>query len=191
MISDWHSAGSSAISVALGGILTELHLLERAREVVRYSLSGPSNRRHQSLIQIASGCFHLHSGELLFNQLIGMSGTSLLRARVPELLEKSFARIADILEIQHLSPAEQVREIVQVPMRELTTKIGRQIPLGPMVDGDFIPEITSFKSLTNDAEVVRLFPGIFHCKRVIMGDSKMDVSYPDGLSVLETLLINI
>ncbi|KAJ5636954.1 Alpha/Beta hydrolase protein [Penicillium longicatenatum] len=122
----------------------------------------------------ASGCFHLHSNELLFHQLIGMSGTSLLRARTPEMLEKSFARIADIFEIQDLSPAEQVQRILEVPMSELTAKVGRQIPLGPMVDGDFIPEITTFKTLADDAEVKRLFPGIQHCRRIIMGDCQMD-----------------
>ncbi|PLB35005.1 Alpha/Beta hydrolase protein [Aspergillus candidus] len=122
----------------------------------------------------ASGCFHLHSNEPLFNQLIGMSGTSLLRARTPELLEKSFARIADIFGTQDLSPAEQVQRVLEVPMSELTAKVGRRIPLGPMVDGDFIPEITTFKTLADDAEVKRLFPGIQHCKRVIIGDCQMD-----------------
>ncbi|OQE42964.1 hypothetical protein PENCOP_c003G00472 [Penicillium coprophilum] len=122
----------------------------------------------------ASGCFHLHSKEVLFTQLIAMSGTSLLRARTPELLEKSFAKFADIFGIQDLSPAEQIQKILEIPISELTAKAGRQILLGPMLDGDLIPEITTFKTLADDAEVKKLFPGIQHCKRLIMGDCQMD-----------------
>ncbi|KAF7588246.1 hypothetical protein BBP40_005968 [Aspergillus hancockii] len=59
-------------------------------------------------------------------------------------------------------------------MSELTAKVGRQIPLGPMVDGDYISEITTFKALADDAEVKRLFPGIQHCRRYIMGNCQMD-----------------
>ncbi|KAJ5779251.1 Alpha/Beta hydrolase protein [Penicillium paradoxum] len=122
----------------------------------------------------ASGCFHLHSDEPLFHRLISMSGTSLLRARRPELLEKSFSRIVDIFGWNNLSPGEQVQELLDLPMDELRAKVGRQIPIGPMVDGDIIPEITTFQTLANDAEVKRVFPGIEHCKKIIMGDCQMD-----------------
>ncbi|KAL2783217.1 Alpha/Beta hydrolase protein [Aspergillus keveii] len=122
----------------------------------------------------ASGCFHLHSAKPLFQQLISMSGTSLLPARSPELLEKSFDRITQIFGMQDLPPTEQVKRLLAMPMHDLRSKVGRQIPVGPMVDGDLIPGITKFSTLANDAEVKMLFPGIEHCKRILVGDCAMD-----------------
>ncbi|KAL3464916.1 Alpha/Beta hydrolase protein [Aspergillus heterothallicus] len=122
----------------------------------------------------ASGCFHLHSSEPLFQQLISMSGTSLLPARRPELLERSFGKITQIFGTQDLSPADQVRSLLATPMHELRLKIGRQIPVGPMVDGDLIPETTKFKTVASDVEAKILFPGMKHCKRILVGDCAMD-----------------
>ncbi|KAF9894102.1 hypothetical protein FE257_009075 [Aspergillus nanangensis] len=121
----------------------------------------------------ASGCFHLHSSEPLFHQLIAMSGTSLLRPRSPELLEKSFGRVVEALGLQHHSPEEQVQRLSRVSMDELREKAGRQIPLGPMIDGDIIPRATTYPDL-GDQEASELFPGIHHCKRILMGDCQSD-----------------
>lgn len=104
-----------------------------------------------------------------------MSGTSLLRARSPELLERSFARVTDIFGINDLSGQEQVQHLLQLPIHELRAQLGRQLPLGPMVDGDMIHETTTFQALAGRSGFERLFPGAGHCKRILVGDCQMDV----------------
>lgn len=128
------------------------------------------------LISTASGCFHLHSADPLFHQFISMSGTSILRARSPELLQRSFDRVAEIFGTNDLSPQEQVQHLLNVPVGELRGKLGRQIPLGPMVDDDMIHETTTFQALAQRSDFERLFPGAGRCKRVLVGDCQMDVS---------------
>lgn len=110
-----------------------------------------------------------------------MSGTSLLRARRPELLEGSFGKIVNIFGWQNLPPAEQVQKLLNVPMDELRAKVGRQVPIGPMVDEDIIPEVTTFQNLADDTEVKRVFPGIESCTKIIVGDCQMDVSWSKSL----------
>ncbi|KAE8383735.1 Alpha/Beta hydrolase protein [Aspergillus bertholletiae] len=143
----------------------------------------------------ASGCFHLHSDEPLFHQFISMSGTSLLRARKPALLENSFATITNIFGTGDLPPREQVQNLVDLPLDELRAKVGRHIPIGPMLDGDFISEVTTFKALVNDDNTKRLFPGIYSCKRILVGDCQMDATplaarLANRTDVLSNTLIN-
>ncbi|BCS25481.1 uncharacterized protein APUU_50192S [Aspergillus puulaauensis] len=121
----------------------------------------------------ASACFHLHSAEPLFNQLIGMSGTSLLRPRPPQLLEESFQQVVEGLGVQSASPEEQIRTLLEISLDQLRDHAGPRIPLGPMVDGDIIPRATTYQELS-EGEPERLFPGIAHCKRIIMGDCQSD-----------------
>lgn len=104
-----------------------------------------------------------------------MGGTSISRPRPPELLEKSFARVSEVLGVKNSSPEEQVHTLVHISLDEIRTKVGRQIPIGPMLDGDIIPIPTTFKALGNEEEAISLFPGISHCKRIIMSDCQMDV----------------
>lgn len=105
-----------------------------------------------------------------------MGGTSLLRPQRAELLETSFGRVAEVLGAKQLSPEEQVQKLLTVPMSEIREKVGRQIPIGPMLDGDMIPVQTTFEGLADSKEVRRVFPGIAHCKRILIGDCQMDVS---------------
>ncbi len=111
-----------------------------------------------------------------------MSGTSLLRARSPEVLERSFARVTDIFGINDLTPQEQVQHLLKVPIDDLRARVGRQVPLGPMVDGDMIHETTTFQALAGRSDFERLFPGAGHCQRILVGDCQMDVSIHTYLS---------
>lgn len=104
-----------------------------------------------------------------------MSGTSLLRPRPPQLLEKSFQQVVEGLGVQSASPEEQIRTLLEISLDQLRDHAGPLIPLGPMVDGDIIPRATTYQELS-EGEPERLFPGIAHCKRIIMGDCQSDVS---------------
>lgn len=130
----------------------------------------------------ASGCFHLHSEEPLFHQLISISGTSLLLARRPEHIQRSFDRVTEIFGIKDSFPHEQIQQLLQAPMSELRAKVGRQIPLGPMVDGDMVHETTTYQALADPSDFKKIFPGTSHCKRILVGDCQMDVSHSTSFS---------
>lgn len=103
-----------------------------------------------------------------------MSGTSLLRPRPAQLLEKSFRQVVEGLGVQSSSSKEQIRTLLDISMDQLREHAGPQVSLGPMVDGDIIPRATTYQELS-EGEPERLFPGIAHCKRIIMGDCQGDV----------------
>lgn len=88
----------------------------------------------------------------------------------------SFDRVTEIFGTRDLSPQEQVQQLLAVPISELRAKVGRQVPLGPMVDGDLIHELTTYQGLAEPSDFTRIFPGTGHCKRIIVGDCQMDVS---------------
>ena len=85
--------------------------------------------------------------------------------------------MTEIFGTKNLCPHEQVQQLLQVSNSELRAKVGRQIPLGPMVDGDMIHETTTYQALAGRSDFRRIFPGAGHCKRIIVGDCQMDVSH--------------
>ncbi|KAK4683063.1 hypothetical protein QC764_121820 [Podospora pseudoanserina] len=122
----------------------------------------------------ASGTFHLHSKEPLFNQLISMSGSSLVKAKQPELAEGSFKRALQLLDISETDETAQVQRLLTVPMEDIREKIARKVPMAPIVDGDLIPRTTSYAQMADPARTAELFPGMQWCKRIMFGDCKMD-----------------
>ncbi|KAB5580885.1 Alpha/Beta hydrolase protein [Coniochaeta sp. 2T2.1] len=127
----------------------------------------------------ASGCFHLHSTDALFSQLISMSGTSLIKAKQPEAAERSFKTAMQLFSSSEpgtvpSSNEAQVRRLLTAPMDEIRDKIGRKVPLGPLVDGGLIPRATSYALMADDAEAAKLFPGMQWCRRIMIGDCQMD-----------------
>ncbi|KAK4447163.1 Alpha/Beta hydrolase protein [Podospora aff. communis PSN243] len=125
----------------------------------------------------ASGCFHLHSPEPLFSQLITMSGTSLIKAKPLEGAERSFQTAIQLLnpaEASSLSNTAQVQLLLDTPMADIRDKIGRKVPLGPVVDGEMIPRANSFVLMANPTEAEQTIPGTKWCKRILMGDCQMD-----------------
>jgi carboxylesterase type B len=126
----------------------------------------------------ASGTFHLHSTEPLFHQLIAMSGSSLVKAKQPEVAERSFNMALQLLGTaeEKLGPSEKVKQFLKAPMEDIREKIGRKVPMAPIVDGDLIPRATSYSMMSEAAGTAELFPGIKWCKRIMVGDCGMDVS---------------
>jgi len=126
----------------------------------------------------ASGTFHLHSAVPLFSQLIAMSGSSLVKAKQPEVAEKSFNAALDLLgrAAEGMSDAEKVERFLTASMEDVREKIGRKVPITPIVDGELIPQATSYSLMADAAETAKLFPGIEWCKRIMVGDCQMDVS---------------
>ncbi|KAH7116555.1 Alpha/Beta hydrolase protein [Dactylonectria estremocensis] len=122
----------------------------------------------------ASGFFHLHHPEPLFHQFVAMSGSSQQRLRRVEQADTAYTSVLEALDAMELPPKQQIDVLLETPINDFLAKVGRRFPIGPLIDGDSIPVGTTFRSLRDKDEVVKLFPGLRHCKRVIIGDCQMD-----------------
>ncbi|BEJ06734.1 hypothetical protein CcaverHIS641_0400030 [Cutaneotrichosporon cavernicola] len=128
----------------------------------------------------ASGTFLMHSEEPLFSQFIGMSGSSLVKAKPMALAERSFAAALELLATDGAPVPSggkaQVQRYLDASMEDIREKIGRKVPMAPLIDGDLIPRATTYAALADKREALKLFPGMKWCKRVLVGDCQMDGS---------------
>ncbi|CAK7237570.1 hypothetical protein SBRCBS47491_010024 [Sporothrix bragantina] len=106
---------------------------------------------------------------------VAMSGSSLQRLRCVAQADASFDSVVGVIEATELPRGEQqLQAVLKAPKADLVTKVGRRFPMGPLLDDDIIPEATTYKVLRDRDALTRLFPGLHHCKRVMMGDCQMD-----------------
>jgi len=104
-----------------------------------------------------------------------MSGSSLVKAKPLAGAERTFKLAAGFLGAGGDTEETQVQTLLNASMQDIRDKIGRKVPLGPVVDGDMIPQATTYSALADEAKALKLFPGIKRCKRVFFGDCQMDV----------------
>ncbi|KIX92996.1 uncharacterized protein Z520_11269 [Fonsecaea multimorphosa CBS 102226] len=122
-----------------------------------------------------SGFYHLHNPGPYFHQFVSMSGTALLRPRPTAAVHISFQRICEALGAKDEdSPRVKVNRLVNTPSEDFVTRTARPYILGPIVDEEIIPRVTTFESLREEAEFVKLFPGVLQCKRLLIGDCQFD-----------------
>ena len=126
-------------------------------------------------VRKASGFFHLHQQQPLFHQLVVMSGSPLLRPKSAQLVAESFKRAARALGTEYLGENEQLEALARGPTPTLIEKVGRNLSVGPIVDGEVIPELATFDKLRLADDVRRLFPGQRQTTRILIGDCKADV----------------
>lgn len=105
-----------------------------------------------------------------------MSGSSQQRLRRAEQAETAYTSVLKALNPGELPPKQQIDLLLETPIEDFLAKVGRRFPMGPLIDGDSIPAGTTFRSLRSPDELVKLFPGLHNCKRIVMGDCQMDVS---------------
>ncbi|KAL5610357.1 hypothetical protein FOVSG1_005038 [Fusarium oxysporum f. sp. vasinfectum] len=121
--------------------------------------------------------FHIHSEEPLFHQVVAMSGSSQQGLKPVETSVASYQSVAKALGVTDLPPKEQMQRIIKTPIEAFMASVGRKFPLGPLVDSDTIPAVTTYKALTDGDEFLKLLPGLNHCERLMMGDCQMDVRH--------------
>ena len=119
-----------------------------------------------------------------------MAGTSILRPRSKQLVENAFTQIAILLGAGDRSPEEQLHVLLTTPAEPFVETVGRKFNLGPIVDGDIIPAMTSYEALTSREKVLELFPGLQKCRSIMIGDCEFDVSVPYRVCNPEHQLIN-
>lgn len=84
-----------------------------------------------------------------------MGGTSLLRPRTLHAIQESFNSILETLGAKNDTPEEQLDKLLTTPVREFAENLGRNYALGPIVDDNIIPEMTSYESLGDKNHLVR------------------------------------
>jgi len=105
-----------------------------------------------------------------------MSGSSILRPRRLELLEKSFKSLVSELGVGDAPSALKVQKLLEPVDAGYMAKFARKYSVGPIVGGEIIPYLTTYESLTDPVQALKIFPGIYHCKRILVGDCQFDVS---------------
>lgn len=84
--------------------------------------------------------------------------------------------VTKALGLESLSPAEQVRALLEMPAADLEAKLRNvPAPVCSVVDGDVIRGVTTYDVLSKAQEVDRLFPGIRSVKDVLLGSCQFDV----------------
>ncbi|KUI72129.1 Neuroligin-4, Y-linked [Cytospora mali] len=123
----------------------------------------------------ASGFYHLHSTEPLFNQLVAFGGSPMLRPFPLEVAEIAYSIITNVLGLDGLPPAEQVKSLLAIPATQLSAKLaGVAIPISAVVDGDIVPSEATYAGLANTEALKTLFPGTEWCKTIMVGDGQLD-----------------
>lgn len=106
-----------------------------------------------------------------------MSGTSLLPPRRIGLLQNAYKTLASELATGSASIQYQVQRILEAANNGSLGDLTRGYGLGPVVDGDLVQGDTSYSCLASREEALKRFPGMHHCKRILIGDCEMDVSF--------------
>ncbi|KAK5045738.1 hypothetical protein LTR84_008830 [Exophiala bonariae] len=119
-----------------------------------------------------AGNIHLQSNEPLFEQYISMSGTAFSRPRRPEVGQKAYDSLVKGLGVAEASPYEQARKLLSEV--ENMGDQARRYNLGPTVDGDIVPEALVFRNQVEPESALKTFPGLRHCRRILVGDCQFD-----------------
>ena len=90
-------------------------------------------------------------------------------------MAESFEGAARALGTTFSGENEQLEALARVPTPKLIEKLGRNLSVGPIVDGEVIPEQATFDKLRQADDFRRLFPGQRQTRRILIGDCKADV----------------
>lgn len=123
----------------------------------------------------ASGFFHLHSSEPLFNQLVALGGSPIIQPIPQGVAEIAYGIVTSALGLDKLSPADQVKALLDIPAEELASKLAKVgYPLAAVIDDDVVKTPTTYTGLANTDALETIFPGIKWCKTIMMGDCQFD-----------------
>lgn len=119
----------------------------------------------------------LGSKEPLMKRCLSTGGAILLFKPIPEsVAESSYQQIIKELGLADLSPEDRIKALLSLPVDDLWQKLPKSAPMFPTVDGDTVPGIPSFLSVSSkDDHPAFPFPGRKWCKALMIGESKLDV----------------
>ncbi|KEF60618.1 uncharacterized protein A1O9_02179 [Exophiala aquamarina CBS 119918] len=126
---------------------------------------------------------HLQSKEALFQQLILMSGSTLLLPPLPPpVSEIAYSLSMKALDLEGLTVDERVAKLIHGPKSDLYEKITPAIPLLPVIDNEVVHPGPSYEELFGGAtRVENVLPGTKWCQRILVGDCEFDASIYRGM----------
>ncbi|PSN62539.1 para-nitrobenzyl esterase [Corynespora cassiicola Philippines] len=118
----------------------------------------------------------LLSQDPLFKRGISMAGTPIMLKPLPlPVTEMAYGMVLKALDLEDATPEERVQRLITVQPDELVAKIPLTIPLLPYLDGDVIPEQTTFEKLAS-VGMDSSTPGRQWCSDLMIGDCQHDGS---------------
>ncbi|KAF2869112.1 carboxylesteras-like protein [Massariosphaeria phaeospora] len=119
----------------------------------------------------------LDSEEPLFQRAISMAGTPLmLKPLSLPRTEMTYGVIMEALGLETASAEDRIQRLLTITPDELVAKTPMAVPLGPFLDGDIIPSMTTFKALGDSSQNLEsVAPGRQWCTELMIGDCKHDV----------------
>ncbi|KAL1889728.1 hypothetical protein Sste5346_008714 [Sporothrix stenoceras] len=137
---------------------------------------------------------HLQSKEPLFDQLILLSGSSLLLPPVAaEVSEAAYSRAVHALDLEGLPSLDRIKALVDGPETLLYEKITPDIPLLPVIDSDLVHSRPTFETFSQGPGTIKpSLPGATWCRRLFIGDCAFDASiFYDALDHRKAGLLDI
>lgn len=122
---------------------------------------------------VASVLYQLHSKEPLFKRCISMSGTPLMLKPLPiSIAETSYVSIIPAFGLENSSALERIEKLRIASPEDLVANTPMSVPLLPVLDGDTVPESTTFAKLASHDHAS--LPGMQWCEHLMIGDCQHD-----------------
>ena len=91
--------------------------------------------------------------------------------------EDTYEKVLTALDLADKSPEERIKALLTVPADDLWQKISPGTPLLPSLDGDTVPGVASFETVSSEKDHADFpLPGRKWCAGTMIGESKLDVS---------------
>jgi len=101
----------------------------------------------------------------------------MLRPLLVSVTEMTYSSIINAFDLENASVDDRIKRLINISPDDLVAKTPMTTPLVPFLDGDIVPELTSFKGLANNAELLSAgIPGYQWCEDLMIGDCQHDVS---------------
>lgn len=106
---------------------------------------------------------------------MALAGSPLIQPIPPSVADVAYGIVTSALGLDKLSPTEQVKALLEMPAQELSSKLSTvPYPLAAVLDNDIVKAAPTYTSLANPDAIETTFPGIKHCKTILMNDCQFD-----------------
>ena len=96
----------------------------------------------------------------------------------PAVQDQIYGAVIQKLGLESSSPGQRIEALKEIPVEDLYTNFGFELPLLPVPDDSLVPStVAAFADVsTKDAKTNALMPGRKWCEELLIGDCQYDVS---------------